>query len=142
MLQKYNGPYIVKLLESAILQKSKTSREALLLMEYYPGDHLLGRLLARNGSYLPQDTIFRMFGQLCLALKDMHLSRPPIVHRDIKLENVLFGTVRTLDLLVLALPLRVSYIFFGTGRQSTPVRFRLLRRVSHINTQRRGAPRC
>lgn len=93
MLQKYKGPYIVELLESAIFEKSRTSREALLLMEYYPGDHLLGRLLARNGSYLPQDTIYRMFGQLCLALKDMHLSRPPIVHRDIKLENVLFGTV-------------------------------------------------
>lgn len=94
MLQKYKGPYIVELLESAILEKSRT-REALLLMEYYPGDHLLGRLLARNGSYLPQDTILRMFGQLCLALKDLHLSRPPIVHRDIKLENVLFGTVTT-----------------------------------------------
>lgn len=93
MLQKFKGPYVVSLLDSCIHQKTKTSREACLLMEYCTGDHLLNRLLQRNGSYLPQDAIFRMFGQLCLGVKEMHLSRPVIVHRDLKLENILFGPV-------------------------------------------------
>jgi AP2-associated kinase len=93
MLQKYKGPYVVELIDSCIHQKSKTSREAFLLMEYYPGDHLLNRLLKRNGVHLPVDIVLRMLGQMCLALKEMHTSRPPIVHRDLKLENVLFGPV-------------------------------------------------
>ena len=93
MLQKFKGPHVVALLDSAIIQKNKTSREALLLLEYYPGGHLLNRLLERGGNYLPIDTILRMFGQLCLSISVLHLSRPSIVHRDIKLENVLFGEV-------------------------------------------------
>ena len=91
MLQKFKGPYVAELLDSCIFQKTKTSREALLLLDYYPGDNLLIRLRNRNEVPLPEESIFRMFGQLCLALKDMHASR--IVHRDIKLENVLFGVV-------------------------------------------------
>ena len=93
MLQKFKGPYVVSLIDSCIFQKTKTTREALLLMEYYPGDHLLNRLLQRNNVHLPADSVYRMFGQLCMGVKEMHLSRPPIVHRDLKLENVLFGQV-------------------------------------------------
>lgn len=93
MLQKFKGPHIVNLLDSTIVQKNKASREALLLLEYYPGGHLLNRLLERGSNYLPVETVLRMFGQLCLGISTLHLSRPPIVHRDIKLENVLFGEV-------------------------------------------------
>ena len=93
MLQQFKGPYVVELIDSCIFQKTKTSREALLLLDYYPGDHLLNRLRQRNDVPLPEESALRMFGQLCLALKDMHAHRPPIVHRDIKLENVLFGVV-------------------------------------------------
>lgn len=94
MLQKYSGPYIVELIDSTIIQKTRSSREALLLMEYYPGGHLLDRLLRRAGNHLSLEGIFRIFGQLCLALRPFHMSSPPIAHRDIKLENILFGTVR------------------------------------------------
>ena len=106
MLQKFKGPYVVELLDSCIHEKTRTSREALLLMEYYPGDHLLNRLLQRNGQHLPADAILRMFGQLCLAVKEMHSSCPPIIHRDLKLENVLFGPVSLTYLLLYA----VDYI--------------------------------
>lgn len=93
MLQRYKSPYIVNLIDSCIHQKNKTSREAFLLLDYCPGDHLLNRLVHRNGQHLPVDVILRMFGQLCMALKEMHASHPPIIHRDIKLENILFGQV-------------------------------------------------
>jgi serine/threonine protein kinase len=91
MLQKFKGPHVVELIDSCIHEKTRTSREALLLMDYYPGDHLLNRLLQRNGVNLPQDAVLRMFYQLCLAVKEMHSSR--IIHRDLKLENVLFDQV-------------------------------------------------
>ncbi|KAJ1425866.1 kinase-like domain-containing protein [Ochromonadaceae sp. CCMP2298] len=89
MLQQFKGTHVAELLDSAISEKNR-SKEALLLMTFYPGDHLLGRLQARNGSHLPQDSILRIFGQLCEAVLSMHTARPPIVHRDLKLENVLF----------------------------------------------------
>lgn len=94
ILQRFAGPYMVELLASDIIQKNKSSREALLLMEYYPGGHLLDRLNMRNGVLLPQESIYRMFGQVLLCVKTMHLNKPPIVHRDLKLENILFGSVR------------------------------------------------
>lgn len=93
ILQRFAGPYMVELLASDIIQKNKNSREALLLMEYYPGGHLLDRLNMRNGVLLPQESIYRMFGQVLLCVKSMHLNKPPIVHRDLKLENILFGSV-------------------------------------------------
>ena len=93
MLQRYRGPNVVALLDTTIVQKNRGSREALLLLEFCPGGHLLSRLLERGESYLPVDAIYRMFGQICVAISALHSSRPIIVHRDIKLENVLFGEV-------------------------------------------------
>jgi AP2-associated kinase len=93
MLQRYRGPNVVALLDTTIVQKNRSSREALLLLEFCPGGHLLSRLLERGESYLPVDAIYRMFGQICVAISALHSSRPVVVHRDIKLENVLFGEV-------------------------------------------------
>lgn len=101
ILQRYAGKYIVTLVDQDIITKNRTSREALLLLEHCPGGHLLDRLNERQGSHLPVDTVYRIFGQLLLALKPMHESNPPITHRDLKLENILFG--------------QVSYVLFLCG---------------------------
>lgn len=93
ILQRYENPYMVKLLQTEIIEKNRVSREALLLLEFCPGGHLLDRLLARNGETLPVASIYRIFGQILLGLKPLHSNVPPITHRDIKLENILFGTV-------------------------------------------------
>lgn len=93
ILQRFSGPYMVQLIDSDIVMKNRTSKEALLLLDFCPGGHLLERLNKRNGSTLPTESIFRMFGQVLMALKPMHESNPPVVHRDLKLENILFGTV-------------------------------------------------
>ena len=66
-------------------------KQALLLLEFCPGGHLLDRLLARNGSFLPIEIIYRIFGQLVIGVQSMHNHNPPAIHRDLKLENVLFG---------------------------------------------------
>lgn len=93
LLQKFTGDYVIKLLGSEIIGHHTNSPEALLLLEFCPGGHLLDRLLARNGNKLNQEEVMRIFGMLLQALLPMHASHPPIVHRDIKLENVLFGAV-------------------------------------------------
>ncbi len=97
ILQRYAGPYVVQLIDTDIITKNRTSREALLLLDYCPNGHLLERLNKRNGAPLPEESVFRIFGQLLLALKPMHESQPPVVHRDLKLENILFGTVSRIN---------------------------------------------
>ena len=56
--------------------------------------HLLERLNNRNGSPLPEGGVYRIFGQLVNALQPFHNSRPVLVHRDLKLENILLDPVR------------------------------------------------
>lgn len=93
ILEKCAGPYIVKYFASdIILAKTNNHKQALILLEYCPNGHLLERLLARNKSYLPLDGIYRIFGQLLMAVNSLHNSNPIIIHRDLKLENVLFGS--------------------------------------------------
>ena len=93
ILQSYAGPHLVKLLASDVIMVSKGKPEACLLLELCPGGHLLDRLNSREGKHLPPASLYRIFGQLLLALKPMHESNPPVTHRDLKLENILFGTV-------------------------------------------------
>ena len=93
ILQRFSGPYIVELLDSDIILKNKISREALLLLDYCPGGHLLDRLNSRNSRLLPSESIYRIFGQILLGVRSLHVNNPPITHRDLKLENILFGTV-------------------------------------------------
>lgn len=95
VLEQFSGPYLVKLLGSDIIQsKTGPGKEALILLEMCPGGHLLDRLLQRNGSPLPIEAAYRIFGQILLGLQPFHQARTPVTHRDLKLENILFGAVR------------------------------------------------
>ena len=58
-----------------------------------PSGNLFDRLNDRNGTLLPAESIYRTFGQILIAMKGLHGNHPPITHRDLKLENILFGTV-------------------------------------------------
>lgn len=90
MLKRFAGPHVVQLLASEV--NTRSGSDALLLLELCPSGHLLERLQARNGELLPEGVVNRIFGQILLGLKPMHESRPPVVHRDLKLENILFGS--------------------------------------------------
>lgn len=93
MLQTFEGPYVVKLYGSDFCDNSRGTRDAVLLLEFCPGGHLLQRLNERNGTFLPMEHVYRIFGQILMGLKAFHEHEPPVINRDLKLENVLFGAV-------------------------------------------------
>lgn len=92
ILQQFKGPYIVDLIAEDIINING-KQEAILLLELCPGGHLLQRLIDHSSSksHYSQNEIYKIFGQICSAVKSLHENTPPITHRDLKLENVLFG---------------------------------------------------
>ena len=76
------------------LQKRKAPGgwEARELMEYCPiglFDYL--KVLEKDKKYIPEQDIWEMMYDLVNAVGFMHKQEPPLVHRDLKLENVMQG---------------------------------------------------
>lgn len=133
MLQKYASPYIAKLIDHDTAKRGRN--EALLLLEYYPGGHLLDRLNERGGKYLPNESVYKIFGQMLLALRPMHESNPPLIHRDLKLENVLFGPVSSIVVCLTTMQSVRTTIRTQIGRQGASVRLRQCRGVASVCAQ-------
>ena len=91
LLQYLKSPYIVKLLDTIMLQ-SKAGPQALILLEYCPGGNLFERLTKRQGKYIQEHMLFKFFFQLLQPIAEMHQQSPYIVHRDLKLENILLSS--------------------------------------------------
>lgn len=65
------------------------SKEYYILMDYCRGGDLAEALRHRRGRPLPEKDVCLVFEQVCQAIQVLHKLRPPIAHRDIKLENIL-----------------------------------------------------
>ncbi|KAI8909032.1 kinase-like domain-containing protein [Gorgonomyces haynaldii] len=63
--------------------------ELLLLMEYCPGGHLVDYLNTRLANRPSESEVLRIFSDVCEAVAHLHSLSPPVIHRDIKIENVL-----------------------------------------------------
>ncbi len=58
-----------------------------LVMEFIPGDDLSTMLAARSSPF-PLEDVLRWAGQLLDVLEHLHGQQPPIIHRDIKPQNI------------------------------------------------------
>ncbi|KAJ2721109.1 Ark- serine/threonine protein kinase [Coemansia sp. Benny D115] len=63
---------------------------AYILMEYCPSD-LLQLMNARISERLDEPTILHIFSDVCKAVAHMHYQPEPLLHRDLKAENVLIA---------------------------------------------------
>ena len=59
-----------------------------LVMEYIPGEDLSQMLKARGGSGFPARQVLTWADQLLDALEYLHTQEPPVIHRDIKPQNL------------------------------------------------------
>jgi serine/threonine protein kinase len=90
-LTKLNNPYIIKL-----LGYEETPTHLNLLVEYLSGGELVTLILENKG--LKEPHAQRLFKQLVCAINACHQSS--VVHRDIKLQNIMLdeqGNVRLID---------------------------------------------
>ncbi|KAI9255276.1 kinase-like domain-containing protein [Phascolomyces articulosus] len=63
--------------------------EALILMEYCPGGGVIDLMNRRLQQRLTEPEVLKIFSDVCEALAYMHYCNPPVLHRDLKVENIL-----------------------------------------------------
>jgi AP2-associated kinase len=83
---------VVQFFDSQVRSRSKSEGEGyevLILMEYCSEGHVVDLMNSRLKVRLTENEILNIFYSVCKAVAHLHYQNPPIVHRDIKVENVL-----------------------------------------------------
>ncbi|CAH1774732.1 unnamed protein product [Owenia fusiformis] len=101
LLKKLSGhPNIIQFVSAASIGKESSDTgqaEFLILTELCTGGMLVD-VLKERGKPLSCDLVLRIFYQVCRAVQHMHKQKPAIVHRDLKLENLLISTKGSIKL--------------------------------------------
>ena len=63
--------------------------EVFILMEFCPGGGIIDMMNRRLRERLTESEILTIFVDVCEGLAAMHALKPPILHRDLKVENIL-----------------------------------------------------
>ncbi|CDO73405.1 hypothetical protein BN946_scf185013.g39 [Trametes cinnabarina] len=82
-------PNIVFLIDAAWHRMANGTYEVFILMEYCPGGGLIDMMNRRLRERLTEAEILTIFVDVCEGLAAMHALKPPILHRDLKVENIL-----------------------------------------------------
>lgn len=98
-LKRVSGhPNIVQFVAAASIGKEESGHgraEFLILTELCSGGELVDVL---KGQSLSPDLVLQVFYQTCSAVHHLHRQKPPISHRDLKVENLLLSSERTVKL--------------------------------------------
>ncbi|KAF8832005.1 hypothetical protein HHX47_DHR1000927 [Lentinula edodes] len=82
-------PNIVHLIDAAWHRMSNGLYEVFILMEFCPGGGIIDMMNRRLRERLTESEILQIFVDVCEGVAYMHNSRPPLLHRDLKVENIL-----------------------------------------------------
>ncbi|KAJ3299877.1 hypothetical protein HK104_006425 [Borealophlyctis nickersoniae] len=83
---------IVRYMDSSVQTLRGGGFEVFILMEYCAGGHLVDFLNTRLTTRLSEAEVLNIFSDVCEAVAHMHYQNPPVIHRDIKVENVLLAS--------------------------------------------------
>jgi len=90
LLSKIGHPNIIRVFDAGVLETSKGQR-GYFTMENVPGGTLESFWNSYQDNYIPiQDTV-NIIRQVCMGMAVAHSEQPPIIHRDIKPQNILVG---------------------------------------------------
>lgn len=82
-------PNIVHLIDAAWHRMSNGLYEVFILMEFCPGGGIIDMMNRRLRERLTEAEILQIFVDVCEGVAYMHNLRPPLLHRDLKVENIL-----------------------------------------------------
>jgi AP2-associated kinase len=82
---------IVRYIDSHASQLKGGGYEVFLLMEYCSGGGLIDFMNTRLRNRLTEPEILKIFSDVAEGVACMHYLRPPLLHRDLKIENVLIS---------------------------------------------------
>ncbi|CDZ96252.1 serine threonine protein [Phaffia rhodozyma] len=83
-------PNIVNLLDADAFHLADGSHEVLILMEFCSGGGIIDLMNSRLQTRLTEPEILQIFVDVCEGVAKMHSIDPaPLVHRDLKIENIL-----------------------------------------------------
>ena len=85
------SPCIVQFVEASATALQGNGWEIFILMEYCAGGGLIDYLNTRLQNRLHEREVLAIFRDVCAAVQVMHHMDPPLVHRDLKIENVLLS---------------------------------------------------
>lgn len=83
---------IVKYIDSHASQLKGGGYEVFLLMEYCAGGGLIDFMNTRLQNRLTEPEILKIFTDVAEGVACMHYLKPPLLHRDLKVENVLISS--------------------------------------------------
>lgn len=84
--------HIVTYIDSHASQLRGGGYEVFLLMEYCNGGGLIDFMNTRLQNRLTEPEILSIFSDVAQGVADMHYLKPPLLHRDLKVENVLINS--------------------------------------------------
>lgn len=84
--------HIVKYFDSHASQLKGGGYEVFLLMEFCQGGGLIDFMNTRLHNRLTEPEILKIFTDVAEGVACMHYLKPPLMHRDLKVENVLIST--------------------------------------------------
>ncbi|KIY00189.1 uncharacterized protein Z520_03874 [Fonsecaea multimorphosa CBS 102226] len=84
--------HIVKYIDSHASQLKGGGYEVFLLMEFCQGGGLIDFMNTRLQNRLTEPEILKIFTDVAEGVACMHYLKPPLLHRDLKVENVLIAT--------------------------------------------------
>ncbi|KAJ7084744.1 hypothetical protein C8R43DRAFT_317737 [Mycena crocata] len=91
-------PNIVHLIDAAWHRMPNGMYEVFILMEFCPGGGIIDMMNRRLRERLTEAEILQIFTDVCEGVAYMHNSRPALLHRDLKVENILQSTATSFKL--------------------------------------------
>ncbi|KAF8079003.1 hypothetical protein FPV67DRAFT_1648584 [Lyophyllum atratum] len=85
-------PNIVHLIDAAWHKMPNGTYEVFILMEFCPGGGIIDMMNRRLRERLTEAEILQIFVDVCEGVACMHNLRPALLHRDLKVENILQST--------------------------------------------------
>lgn len=112
LLSQLSHPNIIKVFDANTMETSHGIR-GFFTMEYVAGGSLEKFWHSHGTKFVPINTTIDIIRQVCRGISLAHSEKPPIIHRDIKPQNILIGYD--------AVGIRVHVSDFGLAKHVNPL---------------------